>query len=84
LANASRLGVELEALRGAGLDADEDMGQPAAPQILQHVGADVEARFGLRELLIVDDEFFGGTGAGFERAREFGRRLERQGACAWP
>ncbi|WP_298953755.1 radical SAM protein [uncultured Methylobacterium sp.] len=42
--------------------------------------ADLEARFGLRELLIVDDEFFGGTGAGFERAREFGRRLERQGS----
>ncbi|MGA7312393.1 MAG: radical SAM protein [Silvibacterium sp.] len=32
--------------------------------------------FSLRELLIVDDEFFGGTEAGFERARLFARRME--------
>jgi radical SAM superfamily enzyme YgiQ (UPF0313 family) len=33
------------------------------------------ARFSLRELLIVDDEFFGGTEAGFERARLFAQRI---------
>ncbi len=37
--------------------------------------ADLHERFGLVELLIVDDEFFGGSAAGRERALMIGRRL---------
>ncbi|WP_250438712.1 radical SAM protein [Caballeronia sp. AZ1_KS37] len=35
----------------------------------------LHSHFALRELLIVDDEFFGGTDEGFERARVFARML---------
>ena len=34
--------------------------------------------FSLKELLIVDDEFFGGTETGLERALEFGRAMEER------
>ncbi|WP_158715520.1 B12-binding domain-containing radical SAM protein [Streptomyces sp. NRRL S-481] len=38
--------------------------------------ADLHERFGLVELLVVDDEFFGGTEAGHERAFMIGQELE--------
>ncbi|MFF4379146.1 B12-binding domain-containing radical SAM protein [Kitasatospora sp. NPDC001547] len=38
--------------------------------------ADLHERFGLIELLVVDDEFFGGSEAGHARARMIGERLE--------
>ncbi|MER8113801.1 radical SAM protein [Streptomyces sp. NPDC094031] len=41
--------------------------------------ADLHERFGLIELLVVDDEFFGGTEAGHERALMIGRELEELG-----
>jgi radical SAM superfamily enzyme YgiQ (UPF0313 family) len=41
--------------------------------------ASLHERFNLRELLIVDDEFFGGTDAGFDRARHFGQRMAESG-----
>lgn len=38
--------------------------------------AGLHRRYGIRELLIVDDEFFGGTGDGVARAHRFGAALE--------
>lgn len=62
-----------------GLERDKPLanGGWLAASVAHTVGeiADLHERFGLIELLIVDDEFFGGTEAGHERAFMIGREL---------
>lgn len=63
---------------GKGLASGDWLGrsaESAAAEVL-----DLHAQFGLLELLIVDDEFFGGSSVGFSRAVEFGDRLAAAGA----
>lgn len=48
----------------------------SVPHVVDEIVA-LHERSGMRELLVVDDEFFGGTSAGVRRARELGRALER-------
>ncbi|MCX9193150.1 hypothetical protein C3Y87_17395 [Carbonactinospora thermoautotrophica] len=63
---------------GKGLASGDWLGRPAESMAAEVL--DLHARFGLLELLIVDDEFFGGSDAGFARAVEFGDRLAAAGA----
>ena len=62
-----------------GLDQDKRFASGAwlyrdAENIVEEI-AFLRTRFFARELLIVDDEFFGGSDLGFERARKLGRML---------
>lgn len=63
---------------GKGLPSGDWLGRhpsDAAKEVLA-----LHDAFGLLELLIVDDEFFGGTEAGRQRAADFGDRLAAAGA----
>lgn len=63
---------------GKGLASGDWLGRPADSMAAEVL--DLHERFGLLELLIVDDEFFGGSEVGFDRAVEFGDRLSQAGA----
>lgn len=59
---------------GEGLSAGDWL--PRDPILAADELAKIHALTGALEVLIVDDEFFGGTGAGIERARRFARAVE--------
>lgn len=63
---------------GRGLPSGDWLGREVDSMVAEVL--DLHERFGLLELLIVDDEFFGGSGGGQERAVEFGDRLAAAGS----
>jgi radical SAM superfamily enzyme YgiQ (UPF0313 family) len=63
---------------GRGLPSGDWLGRDVDSMVAEVL--DLHERFGLLELLIVDDEFFGGSGGGQERAVAFGDRLAAAGS----